>query len=631
MFRAALGTVIAACLSFQTGSVDAASGSPAPTLTFTLNPKSIVLGSSAGLRWFTSNANSCNATGGSWSGSLPVRGSQTVMPGAVGIYRYPISCSGLGGSVASSAILQVTSAPYAQPSIGSFAPTFGPVGTIVTMTGSGFTGLTKVQIGNVSDATFTVVSDTQVKVTVPADAQSGAHGVTVSNPQKVSSSPNSFTVTTAAEAVTLTANPTSITLGNSATLNWSSSNVSSCTASGAWSGSFATTGNWNVTPTATGTPQYTLTCTGAGGSVASVTNLTVTSTTGGDVAPSAVANLQLINQGGPSNAVNPLSNYQEFSWAAATAGTYPVSSYKIYRNGAAYDTTTNMSYADTNATDSNIVDLSGPTTTYAYTVSAVDTHGNEGSQAQASAYLFYGQLFTPGDLNYSGVTTAYTDTGGSPVNGPYDMLVTYNFGGGFQPISGPPIAQGANGFGNDLEVGAFNYMVMDIKVTDNHYLTNALNTSLVTRLPPGDVFSYKKINVWDYATPIIGSWVTFKIPLTDLNVGTGTFTGSIGICSGTAPNASCTLTVSAILSVASVDAGGMITGSGVPAGTYLFAHGQNSSVGTFTIQGPNLTSSTNVSSETMNYRRTGFYKSFFQWGSDNSTTIYVNNLGFTTN
>lgn len=78
-------------------------------------------------------------------------------------------------------------------------------------------------------------------------------------------------------AVTLAASSSSITAGQSSTLTWSSTNATSCTASGAWSGSQATSGSKSVAPAATST--YTLTCTGAGGSATA--NATVTVSTGG--------------------------------------------------------------------------------------------------------------------------------------------------------------------------------------------------------------------------------------------------------------------------------------------------------------------------------------------------------------
>jgi len=60
--------------------------------------------------------------------------------------------------------------------------------------------------------------------------------------------------------ITLGVEPTTIVAGQSATLTWSSTNASSCTASGAWSGNEPTSGSMVVTPTTTGTNTYTLTC-----------------------------------------------------------------------------------------------------------------------------------------------------------------------------------------------------------------------------------------------------------------------------------------------------------------------------------------------------------------------------------
>jgi hypothetical protein len=67
-------------------------------------------------------------------------------------------------------------------------------------------------------------------------------------------------------AVTITVAPTTITVGESATLTWSSTNATSCTASGAWSGTQDTSGTHSESPTAIGSNTYTLTCTGSGGS-----------------------------------------------------------------------------------------------------------------------------------------------------------------------------------------------------------------------------------------------------------------------------------------------------------------------------------------------------------------------------
>jgi MYXO-CTERM domain-containing protein len=61
-------------------------------------------------------------------------------------------------------------------------------------------------------------------------------------------------------APTLTLSPSSVMLGKSATIAWSSANNQGCTASGTWSGALAASGTQTVTPSAVGSYPYTLTC-----------------------------------------------------------------------------------------------------------------------------------------------------------------------------------------------------------------------------------------------------------------------------------------------------------------------------------------------------------------------------------
>ncbi|MES2149788.1 MAG: VCBS repeat-containing protein [Pseudomonadota bacterium] len=83
------------------------------------------------------------------------------------------------------------------------------------------------------------------------------------------------TPATPAPTVTLTISQPKVTLGSSATLTWSSTNATSCTASGAWAGTQAISGTSAQTPTTSGAPTYTLTCTGAGGTANQSVALTV--------------------------------------------------------------------------------------------------------------------------------------------------------------------------------------------------------------------------------------------------------------------------------------------------------------------------------------------------------------------
>jgi hypothetical protein len=79
-------------------------------------------------------------------------------------------------------------------------------------------------------------------------------------------------------APTLTLASSSIIVGSSTTLTWSSANNQGCSASGSWTGALASSGTQTVTPTAVGTDTYTLICTnGLGASQPTSATLSVTS------------------------------------------------------------------------------------------------------------------------------------------------------------------------------------------------------------------------------------------------------------------------------------------------------------------------------------------------------------------
>jgi hypothetical protein len=79
-----------------------------------------------------------------------------------------------------------------EETITSFSPTSGPVGTSVTITGTSFTGTTKVTFDGVAATTFKVVSETEITATVPTGAKTGKIAVTTSG--VLVDSKTSFTV-----------------------------------------------------------------------------------------------------------------------------------------------------------------------------------------------------------------------------------------------------------------------------------------------------------------------------------------------------------------------------------------------------------------------------------------------------
>lgn len=77
-----------------------------------------------------------------------------------------------------------------------------------------------------------------------------------------------------APTVTLAANPASVPNGSTTMLTWNSSNATACTASGAWSGSKATSGS-QPSGALTSSSTFTLTCTGAGGNANQSVTVTI--------------------------------------------------------------------------------------------------------------------------------------------------------------------------------------------------------------------------------------------------------------------------------------------------------------------------------------------------------------------
>lgn len=102
----------------------------------------------------------------------------------------PISVTTLGGTATSSSSFTVTVPP---PSISSFAPTSGPVGTTVTITGNTFSGASSVTFNGAAATSFTFVSSTTIASTVPVGATSGP--ISVTTPGGTATSAGSFTVT----------------------------------------------------------------------------------------------------------------------------------------------------------------------------------------------------------------------------------------------------------------------------------------------------------------------------------------------------------------------------------------------------------------------------------------------------
>jgi hypothetical protein len=248
--------------SAQTTVLSDGGGTPVePVVNLSVSSPTIDQGQSATLKWDSTDATSCSVSGG-WNGSRATSGSELVSPTAT--TSYTLSCNGDGGSASASVTVTVNqpAAPVPVVNLSVSSPTIdlGQSATLnwdstdaTSCTASGG------WIGNRATSGSEVISPTvTTSYTISCDGDGGSASASV-------------TVTVNQPAVliqptlSLTASPTSVSRGGTITLNWVSTDAISCSASGDWSGSKATSGSTLIV--INNPVTFTLSCSGAGGSV----------------------------------------------------------------------------------------------------------------------------------------------------------------------------------------------------------------------------------------------------------------------------------------------------------------------------------------------------------------------------
>jgi len=131
---------------------------------------------------------------------------------AAGTYYYKVTST---DSITTATSAVKTLAPIVPPTITSFTPTSGPVGTTVTITGTNLTDITWVKFNGTVSSSVTPVSATSLKAVVPAGATTGK--ISIMTPGGTATSAASFTVTTSAPTIT-SFTPTSGPVGTKITI-----------------------------------------------------------------------------------------------------------------------------------------------------------------------------------------------------------------------------------------------------------------------------------------------------------------------------------------------------------------------------------------------------------------------------
>ncbi|MGB6134421.1 MAG: alkaline phosphatase family protein [Acidobacteriaceae bacterium] len=332
-FRSALqvpAISLAGCLSFLLllagcGSTNGTVPVPAPTVTIAASPTSITAGSSSTLTVGATNANTVTVTGtdGSSYTLSSSGGTQTVTPTST--TTYTVVAAGQSGKASAAATVSVNaaSAPTVTITANPATVSTGQSSTL-TVTATNATGVTVTGTDGSSytlGATGGTQSVTPSSTTTYTATATGAGGATVTATAVVTVS----TSTSSPVTVNITANPTTISSGQSSTLTVVATNATGVTISGTDGSNYTLSssgGTQKVTPTATTT--YTATATGASGSVTA--NVTVTVQSAGSPTVTIVANPSSITSGNSSTLTVTATNATTVTVSGSDGSNYTLSS-----------------------------------------------------------------------------------------------------------------------------------------------------------------------------------------------------------------------------------------------------------------------------------------------------------------
>jgi uncharacterized protein (TIGR03118 family) len=241
-----------------------------------------------------------------------------------------------------------------------------------------------------------------------------------------------------AASMSISVAPTTVMIGQSATITWSSNSGTMCMASGAWSGSKSATGTATVTPTAAGTLNYMMSC--SGGAYSASTTQTATLTVN---AATAFSQTNLVSDGTVMAAVTDAHLVNPWGLALAPAGPMWVANNR---------TQTSTLYDGTGIKQSLVVAIPPPS------AGPADPTGTVFNSSSDFAISKNGGAPSPASFIFSGEGGAIS--GWSQNVDPLNAITAYDDGAGGAVYKGLAIAN--NGSANFLYATDFHNNKVDV-------------------------------------------------------------------------------------------------------------------------------------------------------------------------
>ncbi len=269
-----------------------------PTVSIAGSPSSIYSGQATSLVWSVSNNPTSCIASGDWSGSKPISGSaSTGALTTVKSYTYTLTCTNSGGSGFATTTVAVLQPPPGVPIISLSVNPPGPSvvpGTNATLSWSVTNAASCSVFGDwAGTATTRSPSGSEQTGVLSTLSKTYSYGMECKNSAgDLMSSSVELTVLRNAPGVAITASPTSVAVGSSSTLTWSSTEATTCAAKVDWSNAIGTSGSQSTGAlNSIKTYNYSITCSNEGGTTtksASVTVLAAPQITNFSASPTSV-------------------------------------------------------------------------------------------------------------------------------------------------------------------------------------------------------------------------------------------------------------------------------------------------------------------------------------------------------